>query len=198
VVYADAALPPGDRALEDYPGRATLLYRLGPGRRLPEDAGRRGLEILVVEGEIEFDGVLLGRHGYARRPGGPSPAVVTTEAATLFIKRGHIPPEDLTETIVAPRPELWQAEPGSGLPIHPLHRHGGVVVVLRRYQAGAAPIPSRPPGGEEILVLEGTLLDERSAYPCGSWIRNPPGTLSQPYSLEGCLVYAQAGHLPVI
>jgi ChrR Cupin-like domain len=202
VVYADGVSRPADGAfgptLEDYPDRATLLCRLGPGRQLPVDAVRNGLEILVVEGGIECDGVLLGQYGYARRPRGTNPTVTATKPTILFVKRGHIPPEDRIETTVEPHPALWQAEPGSGLPTLPLHNHGDITVALRQFPAGSAPTPRRSPGGEEILVLDGTLLDERSAYPRGSWIRNPPGSLYQPYSVEGCLVYAQTGHLPVI
>ncbi len=202
VVYADRASRPVDgllgAALEEYPDRATLRYRLGLGRQLPADAARNGLEILVVEGGIEFDGVLLGQYGYVRRPRGANPAVTATKPTILFVKRGHIPPEDLIETTVEPHPALWQAEAGSGLPTLPLHNHGDITVALRQFPAGSAPAPRRSPGGEEILVLDGTLLDERSAYPRGSWIRNPPGSLYQPYSVEGCLVYAQTGHLPVI
>lgn len=202
VVYADEALRLPDRqlgrALEDYPSRATLLCRLASGLRLPADAARSGLEILVIDGEIELDGVLLGQYGYARRPGGPTPTVTATRPTILFVKRGHIPPDDLAEIIVEPRPTLWHAEPGSGMLTLPLHRHAGITVALRQYPAGSAAAPRRSPGGEEILVLDGTLMDERSAYPRGSWIRNPPGSLYQPYSVEGCLVYAQAGHLPVV
>jgi hypothetical protein len=202
VVYGDpTALPGGeqpDRILEDFPSRATALLCLAAGQSLAADPLRSGLELLVVEGEIAFDGVLLGQYGYARRLHGPSPVVAAAANSLLLVKRGHIPADDRAEIVIEPRPSLWQVEADSGLPTLLLHRHAGITIALRRYQAGTAPVVNRPPGGEEILVLDGTLLDERSAYPRGSWIRNPPGSLNQPYSLEGCLVYAQSGHLPVL
>jgi hypothetical protein len=202
VVYADqAALPANrqsERVLEDYPSRSTALLRLAPGSALPADALRAGLELLVVDGEVAFDGVLLGQYGYIRHPRAPNSVVAATAHTLLFVKRGHIPPEDTTETVIQPRPTRWQAEPGTGFLTLPLHRHGAIAVALQQFPAGCAPAPRRPAGGEEILVLDGTLLDERSAYPRGSWIRNPPGSLYQPYSLEGCLIYTQSGHLPVI
>jgi len=198
VVYGDPAALPGDRSLEAYPTRSTALLHLMPGQALPADPARSGVEILVVEGIISVDGAPLRQYGYVRRPRDPVPLVTAGTDALLFVKRGHIPPDDTAETMLEPRAALWQPEPVSGLPVLPLYRHGGIAVVLRRYQAGAAPVTHRPPGGEEMLVLDGTLLDERSAYPRGSWIRQPPGSLFQPYSIEGCLVYAQSGHLPVI
>lgn len=43
-------------------------------------------------------------------------------------------------------------------------------------------LPDRPrhahPGGEEILVLHGTLHEGPKAYPHGSWLRLPPGRYS--------------------
>jgi hypothetical protein len=198
VAYGDPAALPGDRSLEAYPARSTALLWLAPGQALPADPARDGLEVLVVEGAVTVDGAPLGQYGFVRRPRSPAPAVTASADTLLFVKRGHIPPEDTVETLLEPRLERWQQEPGSGLPIMPFHHHGGIAIVLRRYQAGTAPATHRPPGGEEMLVLEGTLLDERSAYPRGSWIRHPPGSLYRPYSIEGCLVYAQSGHLPVM
>jgi hypothetical protein len=198
IVYGDPTGFSGDQSLEAYPARSTALLRLASGQALPADPARDGLEVLVVEGAVTVDGAPLGQYGFVRRPRSPAPAVTASAEALLFVKRGHIPPDDTVETLLEPRLALWQHEPGSGLPIMPFHRHGSLAVVLRRYQGGAAPVTHRPPGGEEMLVLEGTLLDERSAYPRGSWIRHPPGSLYQPYSIEGCLVYAQSGHLPVM
>ncbi|MEI9982442.1 MAG: cupin domain-containing protein [Aliidongia sp.] len=148
--------------------------------------------------QIEFDGIPLGRRSYVRHPSGPTPSVIATVETVLFVKRGHIPADDQVQTMTAPHLELWQVRQEDGLLILPLHRHGGLTVSLMRYRPGAAAIVDRPPGGTETLVLEGTMLDERSAYPSGSWIRNPPGSLHQPYSVEGCLLYCQTGHLPIL
>src|SRR6266853_1198338 len=41
-------------------------------------------------------------------------------------------------------------------------------------------------GGEEILVLDGTLSDESGDYPKGTYLRNPPGSHHAPFSREGC------------
>jgi ChrR Cupin-like domain len=205
VVYADGdSLRRGRsrgieiQVFEDYPLRFTGLIHLPAGTLLPPDPARHGTEILVFEGQVEFDGVLLGQHGYARRPGQPAPVVTATTDTILFVKRGHIPPEDDFETVLEPRAELWKGRQAGELKTLALHHHGGIAVSLMRYQPGTAAVVRRRIGGEEILVLDGTLLDERSAYPRGTWIRNPPGSLHEPYSVEGCLIYLQTGHLPII
>jgi anti-sigma factor ChrR (cupin superfamily) len=100
--------------------------------------------------------------------------------------------------VLEPRPELWKARQAGELQTLALHHHRGIAVSLMRYQPGTAAVARRRSGGEEILILDGTLLDERSAYPRGSWIRNPPGSLHEPFSVEGCLIYLQTGHLPIL
>jgi hypothetical protein len=186
------------RFFEDFPARCTTLIHLAAGSALPADPGRRGIEILVVDGQVTVDGTLFGRYFHARRPSGPEPIIIAATESILFVKRGHIPAEDLIETALEPGPALWQDRQNGQLQTLPLHHHRGIAVSLMRYQPGAAAVVRRRFGGEEILVLDGTLLDERSAYPRGTWIRNPPGSLHQPYSVEGCLIYVQTGHLPIL
>jgi hypothetical protein len=186
------------QTFEDFPARSTALVHLSAGSALRADPVRSGVEILVFEGQIEINGIALGPCGYVRRPVYPEPRVIAKTDATLFVKRGHIPAEDQLATLVDPCPALWQRRQVGQLLTLPLHHHVGIAVSLMRYHPGTAAVVRRRSGGEEILVLDGVLLDERSAYPCGTWIRNPPGSLHQPYSLEGCLLYIQTGHLPIV
>lgn len=44
------------------------------------------------------------------------------------------------------------------------------------------------PGGEEILVLSGTFSDENGHYPAGWYLRNPPGSSHQPFSVQGATI----------
>lgn len=44
------------------------------------------------------------------------------------------------------------------------------------------------PGGEEILVLSGTFSDENGHYPAGWYLRNPPSSSHQPFSVEGATI----------
>ncbi|WP_333606669.1 cupin domain-containing protein [Arsukibacterium sp.] len=54
------------------------------------------------------------------------------------------------------------------------------------YAAGSGYSRHSHDGGEEILVLEGTFSDEHGDYTAGTYLRNPPGTSHQPFSLHGC------------
>ncbi len=46
-------------------------------------------------------------------------------------------------------------------------------------------------GGEEILVLDGVLTDERGDHPAGTYLRNPPGSAHAPSSRGGCLLFVK-------
>lgn len=47
------------------------------------------------------------------------------------------------------------------------------------------------PGGEEIFVLTGTFSDEERNYPAGCYVRNPPGSSHQPFSVEGATIFVK-------
>jgi anti-sigma factor ChrR (cupin superfamily) len=45
--------------------------------------------------------------------------------------------------------------------------------------------------GEEILVLEGTLADDRAGYSAGAYLRNPPGTQRSLRTSAGCVLFVK-------
>ena len=60
---------------------------------------------------------------------------------------------------------------------------------------GAAFVPHTHFGGEEILILEGTFIDEKGEYPAGTWIRNPHLSNHNPFVKEGCRILVKVGHM---
>ena len=47
------------------------------------------------------------------------------------------------------------------------------------------------PGGEEIFVLKGIFSDEHGHYPAGWYLRSPPGSSHQPFSVEGATIFVK-------
>lgn len=45
--------------------------------------------------------------------------------------------------------------------------------------------------GEEILILEGTLADDRAGYSAGAYLRNPPGTQRSLRTGPGCVLFVK-------
>ncbi len=89
----------------------------------------------------------------------------------------------------------WQLSPGGEVLRKRLHRVGeaesGQVTSLVRFEPGASFPAHDHPGGEEILVLEGTFSDERGDWPPGPYLLNPEGYRHAPYSTEGCLLFVK-------
>lgn len=88
----------------------------------------------------------------------------------------------------------WIESPMPGVARKMLERDGEEVAratSLVRYAAGSRFERHEHGGGEEILVLDGTLSDEQGDYPCGTYIRNPPGSSHAPFSRSGCTLFVK-------
>jgi len=62
-------------------------------------------------------------------------------------------------------------------------------------------VVSQPPGGEELFVISGTLVENGIVHPAQTWIRNPAhgtGTHWERSTPEGCKLLVKCGHLPMV
>jgi anti-sigma factor ChrR (cupin superfamily) len=94
--------------------------------------------------------------------------------------------------------EPWLPSPLPGVERRPLERwqaESGRATSIVRYAAGSSFKPHPHPEGEEILVLQGTFVDEYGVYPAGTWLKNPPGSQHAPSSPDGCLLLVKLCHL---
>jgi anti-sigma factor ChrR (cupin superfamily) len=85
----------------------------------------------------------------------------------------------------------WRATPCAGVSWKKLRFDpaSGESAVLLRFAPGAAYDAHRHPGGEQYLVLEGTLRDGEHTWGPGSYVWHPPGSAHRPASDEGCVVF---------
>ncbi len=67
----------------------------------------------------------------------------------------------------------------------------GRVTSIVRYQPDSIFPLHDHPGGEEILVLEGTFSDEHGSYSAGTYLLNPEGFRHAPFSKEGCVLFVK-------
>jgi anti-sigma factor ChrR (cupin superfamily) len=85
----------------------------------------------------------------------------------------------------------WQPSPMAGVERRLLDRRGGELAratSIVRYAPGRHFAQHGHPGGEEILVLEGTFSDAQGHYPAGTYLRNPVGSSHAPFSESGCTI----------
>ena len=99
---------------------------------------------------------------------------------------------DFTKRVVIDSLALeWLASPRQGVWRKPLAREEaeqGHATSVVRYDPGASFSPHNHPGGEEILVLQGTFSDETGDYTAGTYFRNPVGFRHAPFSEKGCVI----------
>jgi anti-sigma factor ChrR (cupin superfamily) len=85
----------------------------------------------------------------------------------------------------------WRPTPYAGVSWKKL-RHdaaSGDSAVLLRFLPGARYGRHRHPGGEQYLVLEGSLDDGGRRWGKGAYVHHGPGSVHAPASAEGCVVY---------
>ena len=91
----------------------------------------------------------------------------------------------------APAVDQWVHSPESGVDRRMLDRIGNEVAratsIVRYAPRSFFPTHSHAQG-EEFLVLEGVFSDEHGDYPCGTYVRNPPGSGHSPSSENGCRI----------
>jgi anti-sigma factor ChrR (cupin superfamily) len=102
---------------------------------------------------------------------------------------------DLTQrAVLAAEQHRWVPSPQPGVERVMLDRMGaeqGRVTSLVRY-APRSVFPSHThPGGEEVLVLSGTFADGSGEHGPGCYLRNPPGSMHQPSSPDGALIFVK-------
>jgi len=97
-----------------------------------------------------------------------------------------------TESLYLQTEDLdWRDTPFTGVRWKKLHfdRSSGQSAVLLRFEPGASYASHSHPGGEEYLVLEGSLEDGGRAYGQGTYVHHPAGSAHRPSSKEGCLLF---------
>lgn len=179
----------------------THVVRLAPGKRLPDPQGSMTREVLVFEGACALDDTVLEEGDFSRRAPGYAGTWATEDGCTLLVKVGSA---QAGKEAVAPGQESVLVQglfadwlPGQGgLKVLPLHSNGPESTALVLWPANERFMPHKHWGGEEILVLRGTFMDEHGRYPKGTWMQSPHLSSHHPFVEEETLIYVKTGHLP--
>ncbi len=178
--------------------RATSIVRYGPDSYFSQHTHGGGEEFYVLEG------VFSDEHGdypagtYVRNPIGSKHTPHAEDGCTIFVKLHQFDAADTAHKAIDTNAAEFRPGQASGCSVLPLHTHGPESVALVRLEPGTKFRPQAQSGGEEILVLDGTLLDAHGDYPAGTWRRSPPGSDHHSWSDEGCLIYVKTGHLAAL
>jgi len=198
--WLPSPLPGVDRRLLDRIGgevaRATSLVRYAPASRFSAHEHGLGEEFLVL------DGIFSDEHGdypkgtYVRNPPGSRHTPRTKPGCTILVKLRQMPPNEQERVVIDTVQVPWErgADGQETLALY-AGPHGGERVTMEQLEAGATLAEVDCPGGEEIFIVSGNLMDERGNYGAGTWIRNPAGYRRTLSSEGGALYWAKRGHL---
>ncbi len=176
-------------------GRATSVVRYAPDSHFSPHVHGGGEEFLVLDGVFSDEFGDFGPGSYIRNPVGSEHQPFSRDGCTIFVKLWQMDADDQDWVRTDTRNTPWHPGLVPGLEVMPLHSFGSENVALVRWQAGCRFTRHFHDGGEEILVVEGTFVDEQGEYPTGTWLRNPPDSEHTPYSEEGCTILVKTGHL---
>jgi quercetin dioxygenase-like cupin family protein len=177
----------------------TEVVALQPGELWTAPEGPVDVQLLVVEGGVEREGGRRGPGAFLRSIGTePFQVQASQEGCRCLVKTrpaGPVAPHESPSAFVDPAESPW-AHGHGGLRVMPLDERGTEHTALVLWPAGERFVPHRHMGGEEIFVLSGTFRDEHGAYPAGTWIQSPHGSVHHPYVEEETLIWVKTGHLP--
>jgi anti-sigma factor ChrR (cupin superfamily) len=150
-----------DRRMLDRDGeevaRATSIVRYAAGSAFSAHIHGGGEEYLVLDGVFSDEHGDFSKGMYVRNPPGSSHTPSSKQGCTIFVKLRQMDDADQRQIAIdTTGEEGWQAVAGSTVEVLPLHQYAPETVRMVRMAPGTRLDRHEHPGGEEILVLEGT------------------------------------------
>ena len=207
VVYPDqyqwvaSPMPGVQRMMLDRIGdeiaRATTIVRYAPNSEFSAHTHGGGEEYFVLDGVFSDENGDYHAGTYVRNPIGSSHSPrIGSQGATIFVKLHQFAMDDSEQKVINSCHGHWHPGSISGLNVMPLHTYSNEHTALVKWSPNTQFNTHSHSGGEEILVLEGTLYDERGMYPKGSWLRSPNFSQHTPFTKDdGAIIYVKTGHL---
>lgn len=175
-------------------GHTTSFVSFSPDSYFPQHTHTQGEELFVLEGVFSDENGDYPTGSYIRNPPGSTHAPFTKQGCKLFVKLDQFQKEDIQQITLKPEDQQWRAGIG-GLTVLPLHEFKGESTALVAWPKNEVFQAHTHFGGEEIVVISGTFMDEHGVYPAGTWLRSPHLSKHFPRVEEETLIYVKVGHL---
>lgn len=181
--------------------RATSIVRYAPGSAFSPHEHALGEEFLVLDGVFQDEHGDFGPGSYVRNPPGSRHTPASAPGCTIFVKLRQMR-DDGSEPLfqINTANGEWENAGADCYERQVLFApdDGREFVAMERLAPGSAVAPRLLTGGEEILVLEGSLVQGGETYGPGAWIRNPDGACLDLAAGpdRGCTFWVKRGHLP--
>ncbi len=179
-------------------GVVTSIVRYDAGSTFPRHDHPGGEEIFVLDGVFEDEHGRYPPGTYLFNPEGFSHAPFSREGCEIFVRLRQSP-GPRQKVMIDTQMMTWDIGSKLGVEVLPLYRESGYPeeVHLTRLRPGVEVGPVTFPNGEEIFVVEGTLVDEYGTHDEDTFLRFPPGSTHTPTSPHGAVLFVKKGHLPL-
>ncbi len=198
--WLDSPMPGVQRKMLDRIGgevaRATSIVRYAPGSHFSPHVHTGGEEFIVLEGVFQDEHGDFPAGSYIRNPPQSKHTPGSESGCVIFVKLWQFDLQDRCQvrtgmTELDPQPDPTRP----GVSITPLHRDSREDVRLE-YWAPQTQVEMLVAGGAEILVLEGSIIDNGDTLQPWSWLRLPlDGNLNAQAGPKGARVWVKTGHL---
>jgi anti-sigma factor ChrR (cupin superfamily) len=175
-------------------GHTTSFVTFSPNANHPQHIHTQGEEILVLEGVFSDEKGDYPARTYIRNPPGSYHTTFSKKGCKLFVKSEQFQEGDNQRLVIKPEDQQWRQGIG-GLKILSLHEFGTESSAFVAWPKNEVFQSHSHFGGEEIVVISGTFIDEHGEYPEGTWIRSPHLSKHFPRVEEETLIYVKVGHL---
>ena len=176
--------------------RATSIVRYAPDSAFSPHIHDKGEEYLVLSGVFSDESGDFAEGAYVRNPPGSRHKPFTRDGCVIFVKLRQMPASERDTIVIRTKDVGALPTEIDGLSRISLYFcEGGEQVSIDVLAPGTDWVSRGGIGGEEILVLEGSLLYGDRAYGTGTWLRFPAGQERSLGSMGGCRLWAKRGHL---
>jgi anti-sigma factor ChrR (cupin superfamily) len=134
---------------------------------------------------------------YVRNPPGSEHSPYSKNGCRILVKLRQFDPRDLSHVVVDTADSTaWPSLSDTGMNILKLHEFGNERVMMMRLDKGR-PLPiESDPGGLEILVISGSIIDEDDELAAETWLRYPAGQENGVVASSDSVLWVKTGHLP--
>ncbi|MEM7251259.1 MAG: cupin domain-containing protein [Pseudomonadota bacterium] len=175
-------------------GRVTSVVRYDEGATFSSHEHPGGEEILVLRGVFSDDAGDWGPGSYLLNPEGFAHSPFSKDGCVIFVKlRQYFGANRVTLNTNAMQ---WTKTSELGVMHKPLFAdvNHAETMSIEHLQPGTM-VTREHDRGAEMFVLNGELIENRTGYTEGTWLRLPPGTVHRLETKTGCTLYVKRHHL---
>ena len=174
---------------------ATSIVKFEKGSSFPSHTHPNGEEFYVLDGTFSDENGHYPKGTYVRNPHGTCHNPYSKEGCKIFVKLRQFQKDDNTR-IVKNVSQPWNMYNDEVDYIN-LHEFKNEIAYVVKFKPNSKiNLPFKNVGGEEILILSGSVSENTHIYEAITWIRDPKRCFSQAHAgSNGVSLFVKSGHL---